>query len=198
VDIRELDPDLLRRRIGAVFQDFASYELTAADNIGMGDAAALDDRPRIEAAARVAGAHPTLAGLPRGYDTQLTRLYVNDGDGDGSATGVILSGGQWQRVALARAMVRLDCDLLICDEPSSGLDAEAEYEVHEMLREHRAGRTSVLVSHRLAALRDADRIVVLHEGAVVEEGRHADLMRASGHYARLFDRQAAGYREPVP
>jgi ATP-binding cassette subfamily B protein len=198
VDIRELDPDLLRRRIGAVFQDFASYELSAADNIGMGDAAALDDRPRIESAARVAGAHQTLAGLPRGYDTQLTRLYVNDGAGDGSATGVILSGGQWQRVALARAMVRLDCDLLICDEPSSGLDAEAEYEVHEMLREHRAGRTSVLVSHRLAALRDADRIVVLHEGAVVEEGCHADLMRASGPYARLFDRQAAGYREPVP
>jgi ATP-binding cassette subfamily B protein len=194
VDIRELDPELLRRRIGAVFQDFACYELSAADNVGLGDAAALDDRARIEAAAKLAGAHDTLAGLPRGYDTQLTRLFLGESDD----TGVILSGGQWQRVALARAVVRADCDVLICDEPNSGLDADAEHEVHEMLRAHRAGRTSVLVSHRLAALRDADRIVVLDRGAVVEEGDHAALLRTEGHYARLFARQADGYRELVP
>jgi ATP-binding cassette subfamily B protein len=111
---------------------------------------------------------------------------------------VVLSGGQWQRVALARAVVRNDCDLLICDEPNAGLDADAEYEVHQMLRAHRAGRTSVLVSHRLAALRDADRIVVLDGGKVVEEGDHAELLRADGTYARLFARQADGYRELVP
>jgi ATP-binding cassette subfamily B protein len=197
VDIRDLDPAELRRRVGAVFQDFASYELSAADNVGMGDVSAMDDRPRIEAAARTAGVHETLAGLPRGYDTQLTRLFLNESEGGGATTGVILSGGQWQRVALARAVVRADCDLLICDEPSSGLDAEAEYEVHEMLRRHRLGRASVLVSHRLAAVREADRIVVIDGGVVVEEGSHAELLQASGHYAKLFDRQAAGYREHV-
>jgi ATP-binding cassette, subfamily B, bacterial len=198
VDIRELDPVALRRRIGAVFQDFASYELSASDNVGLGDASALNDGARIRAAAVVAGAHDMLAGLPRGYDTQLTRLYRGESDIDGSDTGVVLSGGQWQRVALARAIVRADCDLLICDEPNAGLDAEAEHEVHEMLRRHRSGRASVLVSHRLAALRDADRIVVLDDGAVVEEGGHADLLRTGGHYARLFHRQAEGYRECVP
>jgi ATP-binding cassette subfamily B protein len=181
-----------------VFQDFASYELSAADNVGLGDVSALDDRPRIEAAARTAGAHNFLAALPRGYDTLLTRLFLSESEADGPLTGVVLSGGQWQRVALARAMVRSDCDVLICDEPNAGLDAEAEYEVHETLRRHRAGRTSVLVSHRLAALRDADRIVVLDGGAVVEEGTHPELIRAGGHYARLFDRQAEGYREREP
>jgi ATP-binding cassette subfamily B protein len=198
VDLREMRPESLRRRIGAVFQDFASYELSASDNVGLGDVSALEDRARIEAAARLAGAHDTLAGLPRGYDTQLTRLFLSESDCDGPTAGVILSGGQWQRVALARAVVRHDADLLICDEPNSGLDAEAEAEVHEMLRGHRAGRTSVLVSHRLAALRDADRIVVLEGGSVVEEGDHGELLRAGGHYARLFERQAEGYREPVP
>ncbi len=194
VDIRDLDPQSLRRRIGAVFQDFACYELSASDNIGLGDAGAVDDLGRITAAAELAGAHDTLAGLPHGYDTQLTRLFL----GENEATGVVLSGGQWQRVALARAVVRNDCDLLICDEPNAGLDADAEYEVHQMLRAHRAGRTSVLVSHRLAALRDADRIVVLDGGKVVEEGDHAELLRADGTYARLFARQADGYRELVP
>ena len=198
VDIRDLEPTTLRRRIGAVFQDFACYELSASDNVGLGDAAALDDRARIEAAALLAGVHDTLAGLPRGYDTQLTRLFRTDGEGEGSTTGVVLSGGQWQRVALARAVVRADCDLLICDEPNAGLDADAEHEVHEMLRRHRVGRTNVLVSHRLAALRDADRIVVLDDGVVVEEGDHAELLRTAGHYARLFERQAEGYREFVP
>jgi ATP-binding cassette subfamily B protein len=200
VDLRELDPLALRRRIGAVFQDFACYELSASDNIGLGDASALEDRPRIEAAARLAGAHAALAALPRGYDTQLTRLFLSESEREeeGPTAGVILSGGQWQRVALARAVVRADADLIICDEPNSGLDAEAEAEVHEMLRGHRAGRTSVLVSHRLSALRDADRIVVLDGGTVAEQGTHHELMDAAGTYARLFDRQAEGYREPVP
>jgi ATP-binding cassette subfamily B protein len=191
VDLRDLDPLSLRRRIGAVFQDFACYELSASDNIGLGDAEAVDDRIRIAAAAELAGAHGTLAGLPHGYDTQLTRLFLGEND----AAGVVLSGGQWQRVALARAVVRTDADLLICDEPNAGLDADAEYEVHRMLRAHRTGRTSVLVSHRLSALRDADRIVVLDGGTVVEEGDHAGLLRADGTYARLFARQADGYRD---
>jgi ATP-binding cassette, subfamily B, bacterial len=195
VDLRDIEPVALRRRIGAMFQDFARYELSASDNVGLGDASAVDDRARVEAAARLAGAHDTLAGLPRGYDTQLTRLFLSESERRGPATGVVLSGGQWQRVALARAVVRADCDVLICDEPSSGLDAEAEYQAHEMLRRHRAGRTSILVSHRLAALRDSDRIVVMDAGTVAEQGSHAELLRAGGRYAQLFDRQAEGYRE---
>ncbi|HEX6872794.1 MAG TPA: ABC transporter ATP-binding protein [Micromonosporaceae bacterium] len=195
VDIRELDPATLRSRIGAVFQDFACYELSAADNVGLGDVSALGDLPRIEAAARTAGVHGVLAALPHGYQTPLSRIYSDDSD---ETAGVILSGGQWQRVALARAVVRSDWDLLICDEPNSGLDAEAEQEIHEMLRRHRAGRTSILVSHRLSALRDADRIVVLDGGVVVEEGRHDELTATDGVYASLFERQAEGYREKVP
>jgi ATP-binding cassette subfamily B protein len=198
VDIRDLEPETLRRRIGAVFQDFACYELSASDNVGLGDASAVDDHARIRAAAALTGIHDTLAGLPRGYDTQLTRLFLSKSERRGSATGVILSGGQWQRVALARAVVRADCDLLICDEPNSGLDADAEHHVHEMLRGHRRGRTSIMVSHRLAALRDADRIVVIDAGTVIEQGDHAELLGAGGQYAQLFERQAKGYREPVP
>jgi ATP-binding cassette subfamily B protein len=109
----------------------------------------------------------------------------------------VLSGGQWQRVALARAFLRDDRDLLILDEPTAGLDPEAEYELHHRLKRHRAGRTSVLVSHRLNTIRDADRIVVLADGVVVEEGTHAELLRHDGGYARLFRMQADGY-QPVP
>jgi ATP-binding cassette, subfamily B, bacterial len=108
---------------------------------------------------------------------------------------VLLSGGQWQRIALARAFLRGGRDLLILDEPSSGLDAEAEYEIHSGLRSHRQGRTSVLISHRLNAIREADHIVVLADGAVTEQGDHQALMALSGTYARLFTLQAQGFAE---
>jgi ATP-binding cassette subfamily B protein len=111
--------------------------------------------------------------------------------------GVLLSGGQWQRVALARAFLRDRRDLLIMDEPSSGLDAEAEHHIHTGLRRHRHGATSVLISHRLGAVRDADTIVVLEGGAVIERGSHDELMATGGEYARLFRLQADGYRDTV-
>ena len=193
VDLRDLEPDQLRRRIGTVFQDYMCYELSAADNIGLGDTTALRDLDRVRRAARRAGIDPALAALPRGYDTMLSRAFDNPLHDD-PGTGVMLSGGQWQRVALARALVRDRADLLILDEPNAGLDAEAEHEVHQQLNAHRAGRTSLLISHRLSTVRDADTIVVLAAGRVAEQGTHDELMAAGGRYARLFRLQAAGYR----
>jgi ATP-binding cassette, subfamily B, bacterial len=142
---------------------------------------------------RRAGVHQALARLPKGYDTMLTRMFLEGIDTEDPDTGMLLSGGQGQRLALARAMLRDDRDLLILDEPSSGLDAEAEAEIHTRLREHRANRTSLLISHRLNTVRDADLIVVLADGAVAEQGDHQCLIAANGTYARLFGLQARGY-----
>ncbi|MFD6181489.1 ABC transporter ATP-binding protein [Streptomyces goshikiensis] len=198
-DIRHADPAQLRQRIGAVFQDYMQYDMSAAENIGLGDLSAFGDQARIRAAARAAGVHEVLTGLPRGYDTPLTRAFFVEADPADPATGVELSGGQWQRLALARAFLRDRRDLMILDEPSAGLDAEAEHEIHRSLREHREGRTSLLISHRLGAVRDADLIVVLADGRVAELGGHAALMAADGSYARLFALQASGYQTvPAP
>lgn len=197
VDLRDLSPESLRARIGAVFQDYMCYDLTAAENIGVGDLDVIDERSRIEQAGERAGAHSTVAALPRGYDTMLSRMFfgeLGETEEEDPATGVYLSGGQWQRIALARAMLRSGRDLMILDEPSSGLDAEAEYEVHRRLAEHRRGATSLLISHRLGALRDVDLIVVLGEGRVTEHGTHDELVASGGAYARLFATQARGYR----
>jgi ATP-binding cassette subfamily B protein len=198
VDLRDLDPAELRRRIGVVFQDYMEYDLTAAENIALGDLENSGDRARIETAARRAGIHDKLADLPRGYDTMLTRMFFGAAEADDPdpETGVVLSGGQWQRLALARALLRDQRDLLILDEPSSGLDAEAEYEIHQTLRSYRRGRTSLLISHRLGAIRDADQLIVLDDGQVAEQGTHTELMAAGGVYATLFTMQAAGYQEP--
>lgn len=194
IDLRDLDAAELRQRIGAVFQDYMDYDVTAAENIALGDLAAMDDRPRIETAAKRAGVHEALTGLPRGYDTLLTRMFFGESEEGDPETGVRLSGGQWQRLALARAFLRDKRDLMILDEPSAGLDAEAEYEVHARLAEHRHGRTSILISHRLGSVRDADLIVVLADGVVEELGDHETLINADGTYARLFQRQAQGYQ----
>ncbi|MGW5264944.1 ABC transporter ATP-binding protein [Microbispora sp. NPDC004025] len=199
VDLRDLDPAELRRRVGAVFQDYMEYDLTAAENIAVGDLSDgrmdLDDG-RIEAAARRAGVHETVAALPRGYRTMLTRMFFGPpGEGADAESGIVPSGGQWQRLALARALLRDRQDLLILDEPNSGLDAEAEHEIHTRLRAHRAGRTSLLISHRLGAIREADLLVVLDEGRVTERGTHEELMRLGGLYHRLFLLQAQGYQE---
>jgi ATP-binding cassette subfamily B protein len=199
VDIRDIDSRALRRRIGATFQDFMMYELTASENIGIGDTALLDDRQRIRAAAASAGVHDALERLPRGYDTLLSRSldYEDDAGSEGSA----LSGGQWQRVALARSLVRDDVDLLILDEPSSGLDPMAEARIHHVVMRHARGRARLLIAHRLSALREADVIVVLRDGRIVEQGTHDQLMECAGDYARMFTVQAHGYQDvrvPMP
>ncbi|MFI0813385.1 ABC transporter ATP-binding protein [Streptomyces echinatus] len=195
VDLRDVDPAALRHRIGAVFQDYMRYDMTAAENIGLGDLDALDDRTRVQAAAEQAGIHDTLASLPQGYETLLSRMFFMESDKDDPQTGIVLSGGQWQRLALARAFLRDRRDLMILDEPSSGLDAEAEHEIHASLARHRGDRTSLLISHRLGTVRDADLIVVLSEGRVVEHGTHHALMAAGQVYARLFALQSTGYRQ---
>ncbi|GIJ56338.1 ABC transporter ATP-binding protein [Virgisporangium aurantiacum] len=183
-DLRALRVDDLRRRIAATFQDFCRYELTAAENIGLGDVDRLTDRRAIARAAVMAGVGQAVAALPQGYDTTLV-------------DGVLLSGGQWQRLAVARSLMRTDPDLVILDEPNAGLDAEAEHAVHTALRQSRRGRTTLLISHRLGAIRDADLIVVLAQGRVAEQGTHDGLMAAGGGYARLFRLQSASYGVPV-
>jgi ATP-binding cassette, subfamily B, bacterial len=194
IDLQEIEHASLRRRIGAVFQDYMAYDLTAAENIGVGDLDHLGDLARIRRAADLAGAAPAIEGLPRGYDTMLSRIHFVGGEED-EQTGVLLSGGQWQRLALARMLMRVDRDLLILDEPSAGLDAMAEHQVQRMVHEETAGRTRLLISHRLNAVRMADQILVLHGGRIVESGTHDQLMRADGRYAELFTMQASGYQE---
>ncbi|MFG3052160.1 ABC transporter ATP-binding protein [Kitasatospora sp. NPDC048239] len=196
VDIREFTPEAYRERIGVVFQDYCRYDLTAGENIGLGRLAHLQDAERLTAAARAAGVHERIGRLDGGYDALLSRIFMPEGAGTG--WGHSLSGGEWQRLAVARAFMRADADLMILDEPSAGLDAAAEQEVHDSLRELRRGATSVVISHRLAAVRDADRIVVLGGGQVIEEGTHERLMALGGRYAELFTLQASGYQDAVP
>ncbi|MDX3353656.1 ABC transporter ATP-binding protein [Streptomyces sp. ME01-24h] len=196
VDIRELAVDDLRARIGAVFQDYMEYDLTAAENIGIGDIARIDDDEAIRDAAVRADVHRSLEKLPRGYGTLLSRLFFV-GEDDDPSTGVRLSGGQWQRLAFARGLMREGRDLMILDEPSSGLDAMAERRVHDRLRELRTGATSLLVSHRLNAVRQADAVAVVSDGQVVEYGGHDELVAAGGEYARMFRTQAEGYQAGI-
>lgn len=196
VDLRDADIAELRSRISAVFQDFMEYDLTAAESIAQGDLEALDEPQRVRNAAKSAGVDDVLNALPQGYETLLSRMFFAEEDKTDSATGVILSGGQSQRLALARAFVRDKRDLMILDEPSAGLDAAAEHEIQSSLRAHRQGRTSLLISHRLGTLRDADVIVVLDGGQVVEQGTHDELVARQGQYARLYALQASAYRPP--
>src|SRR5713101_1775052 len=183
IDIRDFDPNELRAQIGAMFQDYVTYQATAAENIGLGNVPDINDRERIEVAGAQAGAAELIGGLPDGYDTALGKWFDH---------GVNLSGGEWQKVALARAFMR-DAKILLLDEPTSALDAQAEYDLFERLRSLTRGRTAVYISHRFSTVRRADRIVFLEHGRLVEEGTHAELMKLNGRYARLFRMQASAY-----
>ena len=191
IDIRDFQVAAYRRRLGATFQDFQVYDMTVHDNIGIGDADSLGDDRAVRQAAHSSGADEFIEALPRGYRTMLSRVFTDE---DTGTLGVQLSGGQGQRLALARSLMRDEADLLILDEPSSGLDAEAEHALHDSLQRHGRGRTSLLISHRLGAMRTADKIVVLSNGAIGEQGTHDQLMTHAGGYADLFSLQAAGYQ----
>jgi ATP-binding cassette subfamily B protein len=183
-DLRNWDQAELHRRIGVIFQDFNQYQLALRENVAFGSVDHLDDELRLGRAVEQGGARDLVAGLPAGLDTQLGRWFT---------AGVELSGGQWQKVALARAFMRDEADILILDEPTAALDAEAEHAVFQRFRALAAGRTTILISHRFPTVRMADRILVLEAGSVVEDGSHAQLLAAGARYAHLFSLQASGY-----
>lgn len=189
--LAQLDPQAWRARIGVLFQDFTHYHLSAAENIGMGAPAHAADRAMLRAAAERAGALALIEKLPQGWDTVLSPQYTG---------GIDLSGGQWQRIALARALFAVDAGarILVLDEPTAALDVRAEAEIYERFLELTAGLTTILISHRFATVRRADRIVVLEHGAVAEQGTHEELITRRGRYARMFDLQAARFAAPDP
>jgi ATP-binding cassette subfamily B protein len=190
VDLRDYPVDELRARMSLLFQDFMQYDLTAHENIAIGDIGRLPERESVVAAAIQARIHDRVSALPRGYDTMLSRAYLggamNDAEPD---DGVILSGGQWQRIALARALLRQPRDLMVLDEPSSGLDPQAEQELYRDLRAGAGDQTSIVVTHRAGAISHTSLVAVMNNGVVTEFGDHATLRAADGWYARMFGDQ---------
>jgi len=184
VDLREYSVDDLRQEIGVIFQDHLRYAMLVKENIGFGKIEALADGERISTAARKSLAQGLIERLPLGYEQMVGRRFEG---------GVDLSGGEWQKLALARAYMR-DAQLLILDEPTATLDARAEYEVFLRFADLTRGRMAVLISHRFSTVRMADRIIVLRQGEIVEQGTHDELANAGGLYGELFAMQAAGYR----
>jgi ATP-binding cassette subfamily B protein len=184
-DLRDWEPETLRRRIGVIFQDFNQYQLPLRENVGFGSVEHVEEDVRVERAVDRGGAREVVASLPSGLATQLGRWFKGGSE---------LSGGQWQKVALSRAFMREEADILVLDEPTAALDAEAEHAVFERFRTLAAGRTAILISHRFPTVRMADRIVVLERGEILETGTHEELMRKGARYAALFTLQAQGYR----
>ena len=184
VDLREYDLDDLYSKIGVIFQDFMRYEMTARENIAVGRVEDIDRTDLILAAAEKGLADEVVRKLPLNYEQMLGRRFEG---------GVDLSGGEWQKVALARAYLR-NAEVLILDEPTAALDARSEFEVFERFAELTLGKMALFISHRFSTVRMADRIIVLENGKIVEEGNHDQLTRRGGRYAEMFEMQAASYR----
>ncbi len=184
VDLREYSLEDLYREIGVIFQDFMRYEMTARENIAVGRIEQIDNVQLLEQSAQKSLADGVVRKLASGYEQMLGRRFEG---------GVDLSGGEWQKVALARAYLR-DSQVLILDEPTSALDARSEYEVFQRFAELTAGKMALFISHRFSTVRMADRIVVLENGRIAEEGDHDALTQLGGRYAEMFELQAASYR----
>jgi ATP-binding cassette, subfamily B, bacterial len=184
VDLREYDLDDYASNIAVIFQDFMRYDMTAWENIAVGQIGARENLEKVELAAKKSLAEGVIQKLPNGYDQMLGRRFE---------TGVDLSGGEWQKVALARAYLR-DAQILVLDEPTAALDARSEHEVFERFAELTKGKMALLISHRFSTVKMADRIIVLEKGVIAEQGRHEQLMARGGRYAEMFELQASSYR----
>jgi ATP-binding cassette, subfamily B, bacterial len=187
VDIREFDIKKYRSQIGAIFQDFMRYDLSAKENIGIGNVHEIENLERIQAVARQVKASEFLEQLPNGYNTILSRWLTDD------SQGIDLSGGQWQKIATARMFMR-SADFLILDEPTAAIDAQAEFELYQEFSTFVKGRTSFIISHRFSTVQIADIIAVLANGCIVEYGTHSDLMLKKGIYQHLFTMQSSLYK----
>lgn len=184
ISLREYHVEELRHEIGVIFQDYMRYDMLASENIGVGRIENLGEQARIERSAEKSLASAVVEALPKRYEQMLGRRFEGGAD---------LSTGQWQKVALARAYMR-DAQILILDEPTASLDARAEFEVYQRFVDLTTGKMAVLISHRFSTVRMADRIFVLGDGRIVEQGTHQQLVALGGRYADLFEMQAAGYR----
>jgi len=184
IDLRDYSPAEIRREIGVIFQDYVRFDMLARENIGLGNVEFLSNNPRIRDAAAKSLANTVIDSLPLQYDQMLGRRFSGGSD---------LSAGQWQKIALGRAYMR-DAQLIILDEPTASLDARAEFEVFERFADLTRGKMAVLISHRFSTVRMADRILVLEQGRISEQGSHAELLTLNRRYAELFHLQAAGYR----
>ncbi|NWF58030.1 MAG: ABC transporter ATP-binding protein [Fischerella sp.] len=185
LDLQEWDVEVLRQRIGVIFQNFVRYQFTVGENIGVGNVERMEDRELWEIAAEKGMALPFIEKLPAGFTTQLGKWFKG---------GQELSGGQWQKIALARAFMRTNADIVVLDEPTSAIDAQAEYEIFNHFRTLTKNQMVFLISHRFSTVRMADKILVIEAGEIVEQGTHEELLQAGGRYARLFSLQAAGYQ----
>jgi ATP-binding cassette subfamily B protein len=183
-NIKAYELNELREQVGVIFQDYVNYYMSAHENIGIGRIGKIEERELVTSAASKSGANAVIERLPEGYATMLGRWFDK---------GTQLSGGEWQKIALARAFMR-NADILILDEPTSSLDARAEYEVFNHFRTLTEDKTAIFISHRFSTVRLADRIFVIENGSLLESGSHEQLMEVGGKYAELFNLQAEAYR----